>query len=259
VPYKDYSKQLQNAKDRYKRIKADPILLDTFRKQRRDRKRQRYKEDVDFREKECRGARAWYHNNKSKSLNTKRRSELKYKAQPGICEICKKYKEKLYRDHCHASGYWRGFICHNCNTILGHAKDSIDILREAINYLERFQKGIRTNSSGQLDPSVDGLLANLGATSEFHIVQRNGGTRGSVRPSMLDRSRRAYNVSIDQSASDSTQRGGKINGSPGHSDSEFDNSSPRWTSQADGVGWENDPPSSPSRFNDETTCNDCCE
>lgn len=53
----------------------------------------------------------------------------------GICEICKLYKADDI-DHCHISGYLRGLLCHNCNMMLGHAKDNLETLSNAIKYLE---------------------------------------------------------------------------------------------------------------------------
>ena len=38
-------------------------------------------------------------------------------------------------DHCHRLGASRGILCHHCNTMLGHARDSNVILRRAIEYL----------------------------------------------------------------------------------------------------------------------------
>lgn len=41
----------------------------------------------------------------------------------------------LYIDHCHLTGALRGLLCHNCNLVIGHAKDSTPILYKAIKYL----------------------------------------------------------------------------------------------------------------------------
>jgi hypothetical protein len=38
-------------------------------------------------------------------------------------------------DHCHSTGTVRGLLCHHCNLLLGHAKDSTATLQAAINYL----------------------------------------------------------------------------------------------------------------------------
>lgn len=57
--------------------------------------------------------------------------------KPTACEICASNKAKIHFDHCHQTGVFRGWICINCNAILGHAKDSADHLRKVITYLER--------------------------------------------------------------------------------------------------------------------------
>jgi hypothetical protein len=41
----------------------------------------------------------------------------------------------LVIDHDHTTGKIRGLLCPYCNTMLGMAKDSVDTLRKAINYL----------------------------------------------------------------------------------------------------------------------------
>lgn len=56
------------------------------------------------------------------------------------CAICKKHKSNFTRalavDHCHTTGKIRGLLCTNCNRALGNIKDSIDNLKNAIEYLE---------------------------------------------------------------------------------------------------------------------------
>ena len=39
-------------------------------------------------------------------------------------------------DHCHDTGRVRGLLCHHCNVLLGHAKESPTLLRAAANYVE---------------------------------------------------------------------------------------------------------------------------
>lgn len=59
--------------------------------------------------------------------------------QNNCCNICKETSDDLgffYTDHDHSTGKVRGLLCHNCNTILGHAKDNINILEKAILYLK---------------------------------------------------------------------------------------------------------------------------
>lgn len=45
----------------------------------------------------------------------------------------------LHVDHCHGSNKVRGLLCLNCNTMLGKVKDNVEILKSAINYLEKNQ------------------------------------------------------------------------------------------------------------------------
>lgn len=63
--------------------------------------------------------------------------EARLESQNNVCAICKSASDKiaLAVDHCHSTGKIRGLLCANCNKILGHAKDNVVILREAINYL----------------------------------------------------------------------------------------------------------------------------
>jgi hypothetical protein len=58
-------------------------------------------------------------------------------SQQGLCAICRQKPAGSFRvDHDHASGRVRGLLCHNCNVLLGHCSDSIEILQRAISYLE---------------------------------------------------------------------------------------------------------------------------
>jgi hypothetical protein len=54
-----------------------------------------------------------------------------------VCEICGETKPIIV-DHCHTSGEVRGLICSSCNSVLGYSRDSIRILENSIEYLERF-------------------------------------------------------------------------------------------------------------------------
>lgn len=58
--------------------------------------------------------------------------------QGNVCAICKKKKRRYDTDHSHVTGRVRGVICHRCNSLLGHARDSVAILRSAADYLEKF-------------------------------------------------------------------------------------------------------------------------
>lgn len=66
------------------------------------------------------------------------------KKQKYRCAICgtKKLNRKNAKffavDHCHETGIVRGLLCYSCNTLMGKAKDNIDIFLAAIKYLYRF-------------------------------------------------------------------------------------------------------------------------
>lgn len=72
-----------------------------------------------------------------------------FKVQNGVCAICKEKEiatdknqniRRLAVDHCHETGKIRDLLCTNCNTLIGRAKDSVDVLRSAIKYLEKHSK-----------------------------------------------------------------------------------------------------------------------
>ena len=63
-----------------------------------------------------------------------------YTAQGGACAICSKHQtefnKRLSVDHCHNTGRIRALLCTHCNSMLGDAKDKIELLQAAITYLE---------------------------------------------------------------------------------------------------------------------------
>lgn len=58
--------------------------------------------------------------------------------QDNRCAICGSYqdKKKFCVDHCHKTKKIRGLLCFHCNVGIGHLKDNIQILQNAISYLE---------------------------------------------------------------------------------------------------------------------------
>lgn len=69
--------------------------------------------------------------------------EEKRLAQNNKCEICQETLKsgfELHIDHCHATNKVRGLLCIHCNTLLGRAKDSIEILKSAQKYLQKYAK-----------------------------------------------------------------------------------------------------------------------
>lgn len=64
------------------------------------------------------------------------------------CAICRRHEEDipkvrasdnsaLFIDHDHANGAVRGLLCQSCNILVGHARESEEILRAAIDYIRR--------------------------------------------------------------------------------------------------------------------------
>jgi hypothetical protein len=64
---------------------------------------------------------------------------------PDTCEICGIHEDDaphrtLTVDHDHNTDEFRGWICLNCNVILGHAQDNVELLKACIEYLKRTGK-----------------------------------------------------------------------------------------------------------------------
>ena len=73
--------------------------------------------------------------------------------QHGCCASCHTPTDKLVVDHNHETGEVRALLCNHCNLMLGHAKDTIWRLQNAIQYLTDYGAG---NSDSRLpsDPEV---------------------------------------------------------------------------------------------------------
>lgn len=67
--------------------------------------------------------------------------DLMLEKQNYSCLICNSHvdtqKKELSVDHCHKTGTIRGLLCKSCNTGLGNFKDDVNIMKKAIEYLER--------------------------------------------------------------------------------------------------------------------------
>ena len=113
-------------------------------------------------------ATSWGKNNKSR-INKKHREKYKsdprwgknrhLKVQYGInidqyekmlvdqnfsCSICNIHQSELKFsmavDHDHKTGEVRSLLCSPCNTLLGLAKENIDVLLKSIEYIKKFKK-----------------------------------------------------------------------------------------------------------------------
>lgn len=57
--------------------------------------------------------------------------------QNALCDICSIPLTKYCVDHDHATNQIRGLLCRRCNLLIGMAKDSVEILQNAVTYLEK--------------------------------------------------------------------------------------------------------------------------
>lgn len=87
----------------------------------------------------------WHYKDKY-GITLEQRQEL-FDKQNGKCAICSCEMHldgnlnatQAVIDHCHSSGKIRGMLCNLCNQGLGHFKDKIEALEQAIKYLEEKQ------------------------------------------------------------------------------------------------------------------------
>lgn len=67
-----------------------------------------------------------------------------FQIQGGTCKGCgvhqSELKRRLYADHDHATGFFRGLLCYKCNSILGWCNDKRETLQNLIAYLD-FSRG----------------------------------------------------------------------------------------------------------------------
>jgi hypothetical protein len=141
---------------------------------RNEKRKKRYAEDPEYRERVLASNRA-YNKANSKKLNARRRErratdsefrerekarrrltardvQLKHEyglsrqdydymvqCQDGRCAICDR-KAELCVDHCHANGMVRLLLCRSCNLGLGYFKDNPELLSRGKYYVELFQK-----------------------------------------------------------------------------------------------------------------------
>src|ERR1035437_5998360 len=87
-----------------------------------------------------------YYKNNKRNLHLKRKYNITqeqynelFNKQNGKCAICGKHQSELKKalgiDHDHETGKNRGLLCDKCNLLLGHANDNVQVLTQAINYL----------------------------------------------------------------------------------------------------------------------------
>ena len=70
---------------------------------------------------------------------TEEEYQIRIKAQNGKCKICLGTPaQSLHVDHDHTNGAVRGLLCFNCNAGIGHLQDNAEIIRRALDYVERY-------------------------------------------------------------------------------------------------------------------------
>jgi hypothetical protein len=99
-------------------------------------------------------AKTWYRNNKERTKNNKLVKAYgitvsdfltmlkKQNHKCGVCGTELMVDKSTCVDHCHTTGAVRGIVCTNCNLLLGHSKDSIEILKSAQKYLQKYSKKV---------------------------------------------------------------------------------------------------------------------
>ncbi len=67
--------------------------------------------------------------------------DLMFASQGSICAICSTSEPGAshgwHTDHIHGTKIVRGILCHQCNTMLGRAKDDPEILLKGVEYLRK--------------------------------------------------------------------------------------------------------------------------
>lgn len=108
--------------------------------------------------KDCKNAAArkkWKENTEASDRYKKRSRERAKERRYGItqeefdvmlvnqnnkCKLCNntfKSSKDTHIDHCHNSSIVRGLLCNGCNMALGQFKDNVDIMENAIKYLQK--------------------------------------------------------------------------------------------------------------------------
>ena len=102
----------------------------------------------------------WIAANPYKAKEISRKRSLKFKhnisniefnnlltLQNNVCAVCGEPETRIRNreitalmvDHDHKTNRNRGLLCHNCNLMIGHAKDNSEILLKGARYLEMFK------------------------------------------------------------------------------------------------------------------------
>ncbi|RRV29834.1 hypothetical protein EGJ23_01400 [Pseudomonas sp. o96-267] len=161
LAYYHANKEACQARSReYHKTYKRPELSSEKREEINRKRREKYANDPNHREKLKKQAKSWARQTPEKKRASRLKSEYRleqdeYQAmlesQGGACAICGaqstgvrekgKRERSLSVDHCHTTGKVRGLLCHNCNFGIGHFKDNPDLLRIAMAYLIKSSSG----------------------------------------------------------------------------------------------------------------------
>ena len=103
-------------------------------------KNQNGKDNRPVRRPSCRDCRDIIDGVNMSSVEKKQMENIKPHMEIWTCPICKKttipgLTSKVVCDHNHKTGHARAWICDSCNTGLGRFKDDVEVLKNAIKYL----------------------------------------------------------------------------------------------------------------------------
>lgn len=97
------------------------------------------------------GALSWFRTKAKRlglSYDEVEKAAAVFLANEGHCEVCgddpiaRGNKYGLCLDHCHDTLTFRGLLCTQCNSMLGHAKDRTEVLRAGAEYLENHRVSV---------------------------------------------------------------------------------------------------------------------
>jgi hypothetical protein len=108
-----------------KNKKVIKAWLDKTREQRNERNRLRWGTEPGYKQARMKANRRWVVSDKEKKAG---------RPKPKQCEVCSR-EGRIMFDHCHKSSIFRGWICLNCNVILGLVDDSPELLEQLASYL----------------------------------------------------------------------------------------------------------------------------
>jgi hypothetical protein len=143
-----------NKQNYRKWFKSNPHKRQEYTINARERSRERYAADENYREKRKRFARrsrakrtpeqkaqAALDNRNYRLMKQCGINQDKYEAmvaaRNGCCDLCGRKPKKLVTDHDHESKRLRGLLCIACNAALGQLGDTAEGLKKALAYLKR--------------------------------------------------------------------------------------------------------------------------